>query len=130
MLSDQETESITKARLSVARTVPVRRWSTRSLSDRRRGRRDVAEFFDRTQADAVGFAQGATDGPGFRNAHFCPADEWRNVRRVGIAVTDKAFGAGRCICRGLEDPSIGAAFRQPTINRSSDSSAPTPFGDA
>ncbi len=45
--------------------------SIRGLDEGRAG----TEFFDRTQADAVGLAQGAIDGPGFGDTHLGTADQ-------------------------------------------------------
>ena len=61
------------------------------------------DFLDRADADAVGFAQGAVDGSGFRHAHFGAVDKERDIGRIGVAVADKAGGALGRVDRCLQD---------------------------
>ena len=53
--------------------------------------REPTEFLDRAEADAVGFAESAIDGPGFGDAHFGAADKRRDVGRIGIAIADESL---------------------------------------
>ena len=71
-----------------------------------------AEFLDRAEADAVGFAERPIDGPGFGDAHFGAADKRRDVGGIGIAVSDEASRtAGLVNCR-FEDPSVCSRLRE------------------
>src|SRR5690348_16583581 len=64
----------------------------------------TAELLYRTEADAVGLPQSTVDGAGFRNAHFGAADEWGNVRRIGIAKPHETTRATRLANGALKDP--------------------------
>ena len=57
------------------------------------------DFLDRADADAVGLAQGAIDGPSFRHAHLGAVDKERDIGRIGIAVADEAESASDVILR-------------------------------
>jgi hypothetical protein len=49
------------------------------------------ELFERAQANAVGLAQGAIDGPGFGHAHFgVVEDQGRNIAGMGVAKAHEA----------------------------------------
>ena len=64
-----------------------------ACDDRRSGREGPgrpAEFLDRAEADAVGFAEGAVDGAGFGDAHLGAVDQGGDVGWIGIAVADEA----------------------------------------
>ena len=92
-----------------------------------RGGREGSEFFDRAQPDAVSLAKSTIDGARLGNAHLGPADQGRHVRGIGIAVADESLRVRPFIYSGLEDPSIQTGVGEAAIDRSSDSSAPTPF---
>ena len=64
---------------------------------------DRSDLLDRADADAVGFAQGAVDGPSLGHAHFGAMDQKGNIGRIGIAVADEAGGFLRRVDRCLED---------------------------
>jgi len=68
------------------------------------GRRERSELFDRAQADSVGFAEGAIDGPGLGDAHLGPADQRRDVRRIGVAIPDETARARSLVNDRFEDP--------------------------
>ena len=58
------------------------------------------DFFNRADANAVGLAQGAVDGPRFGYTHFGAMDEERDVGRIGIAIANKTLAiAGLADCR-------------------------------
>src|SRR5579864_7795950 len=48
------------------------------------------DFLDGADADAIGFTEGPVDGAGFRHAHFGTMHEERDVRWIGVSVSDKA----------------------------------------
>ncbi len=52
-------------------------------------RRKRPDFLDRADADAVGFAQSAIDGPGFRHTHLSTVDQRRDIGRISIAVANE-----------------------------------------
>jgi hypothetical protein len=53
------------------------------------------DLFDRTETNAVRLAESPIDGPGLGYPDLSPTHQWRHVRRVGVAVADKARGASR-----------------------------------
>jgi len=65
------------------------------------------KLFERAQADAVGFAQGAIDGAGFGHAHLGVIEnQRRDIAGMSVAVPDEATALGRFIDRGLEHPEV------------------------
>ena len=92
MLADQQAEAVAEARLAVlvaVVSVRGRLGSTRSIRTELDLRRP-AEFLDRTEADAVGLAEGAVDGASLGDAHLGAVDQGRDVGRIGITVADEA----------------------------------------
>jgi hypothetical protein len=70
------------------------------------------KLLQRTESDAIGFAQSAVDGAGFGHAHLgVVEDQGRDVAGMGIAVADEAAALGRLIDGRLENPEVlfGAA---------------------
>jgi hypothetical protein len=58
------------------------------------GSRSPAEFLDRTEPDAIGFAEGAIDGTSLGDSHLGTVDQGRDVGRIGISVADEAPRTG------------------------------------
>jgi hypothetical protein len=56
-------------------------------------------------ADSVGFPQSSVYGTSFGNAHFGAVYKERNIGRIGVSISDKAFAVGRLVHYGLECPS-------------------------
>jgi hypothetical protein len=105
MLANQQAKAVTKAGLTILVTiVSIRRG--RTLIQLAGGVRSggPAEFLDRAEADAVGFAEGAVNGPGLGDSHFGAVDQRRNVGGVGVAVADEPARARRLVYSRLEDP--------------------------
>jgi len=50
-----------------------------------------SQFFDLTESDSIGLAQGAIDGPCLRDAHFSTVNYRRNVGRIGIPIAFEAL---------------------------------------
>ena len=95
VLANQQAEAVAEARLAVVvAIVSVRGRVALIRRCRRVGSGGPAEFLDRTEADAVGFAEGAVDGAGFGDAHLGAVDQGRDVGRIGVAVADEAARAG------------------------------------
>lgn len=76
---------------------------------------DRPDFFDRADADSIGFPQRAIDGSGFGHAHFGAVYERGNIRRIRVAVAHEILGF-RFENGCFEDPKafsgVGNAFRQ------------------
>ena len=71
-----------------------KRWGLQSPSELRnllRGERPRGQFFDRTEGNAVGLAQGAIDGAGFGHAHLGMVEnQGRNIAGISVAVAHEA----------------------------------------
>jgi hypothetical protein len=68
------------------------------------GSRSPAEFLDRTEADAIGFSEGAVDGTSLGDAHLGAVDQGRDVGRISVPIADEAARTGRFVNGRLEDP--------------------------
>src|ERR1035437_4467825 len=83
-------------------------WLRRKFRGFSRGLRRLGEgsdFLSGTDANPIGLSQGTIHRPGFRNSHFCAMDKERDIRRIGVAVTDKAGGTlGRVNCCLQDEP--------------------------
>jgi hypothetical protein len=94
VLADQQAETVAEARLAVLVAVISVRGSFGLIEwSGCRGSRSPAEFLDRTEADAVGLAEGTVDGSRFGDTHLGAVDQRRDVGRIGIAVADEAARA-------------------------------------
>jgi len=108
VLANEQAETITKQRLSIAREIHIVsrvllgiRGEAVPGINRSRG---TPDFFDRAEANAVGLAECAVDGSGLGDSHFGAANDYGYVRRICIAEAHESFGLcsfenGRC-----EDP--------------------------
>lgn len=114
MLANDLAESITKC--TTATITAGRLWRQFLLLLRRlRWLSKGPDLLNRADADAVRFAQGAIHRARFSHAHLGPVDQERNVRWIGVTITNElvVFRPGyRC----LEDPAallwVGHIFRQ------------------
>jgi hypothetical protein len=70
--------------ISIRRRLVLTGWA-RSV-----GSRSAAEFFDRTEPDAIGLTEGAVDGASFGDAHLGAVDQGRDVGGIGISISDEA----------------------------------------
>lgn len=75
---------------------------------RLRGIGDGSDFLNRANADPISFSQSAIDRPGFGYAHFGAVDEKRDIRRIGVTITDKALASAGSV--------NGRLKRVPTIS--------------
>jgi len=109
VLADQQAETVAEAGLTIAVTV-ISGGDGIVLfgSDGLRRARRPTEFLDRTEADAIGLAEGAVDGTGLGDAHLGAANQGRNIGGVGVSVTDETFRAEGLIDGRLEDPAANA----------------------
>jgi len=65
------------------------------------------KLFERTQANAVGLAQGPIDSAGFGHAHLgIVENQRRDIAGMSVAVADEAAALGRFVNRGLEHPEV------------------------
>jgi hypothetical protein len=65
------------------------------------------KLFERTEGDAVGFAQGAIDGAGFGHAHLgVVEDQRRNIARMSVSKAHEAAALRRLVDRRFEDPEV------------------------
>src|SRR5208282_2082960 len=97
VLADDLAQTVADLR-ATAIPVPIRVLG-RKLFDRIRSRSD---FLDGAEADPVGLAQGPIDCPGLGHTHLGATDERGNIRRIGVAVTDKASTGSRLVDNGSE----------------------------
>jgi hypothetical protein len=105
VLADEQAETVAKTMLSVVVTVISGRDRIVLFgSDGICRARGPTELLDRTEADAIGLAEGAVDGTSFGHAHLSATDQGRNVRGIGIAIANEAARA-----RGL----VGSRFENP-----------------
>jgi hypothetical protein len=63
-----------------------------------------SKFLNRAQANPIGLAEGPVDGPGLGHPHLGPADDGRDIGRIGIPIAHETLGLGRLVDGGLEDP--------------------------
>src|SRR6266446_6411487 len=89
-----------------------------------------AQLLYGTKPDSVGLAQSAIDGPRFCHTHLGPANQWRDIGRIGVAVADETLRQGILIDGGLENPSIGVRVRQAVLNCCFDTRTAPPLSDA
>ena len=91
VLADQKTELVFQARLAVIRSV-LRLWRCSHIIVvcRRRGTRKGSDHLDGADADPVGLAKCAIDGPGLSNAQLGAANGGRRVRGICISVPNEA----------------------------------------
>jgi len=92
ILTNQQAEAVAEARLAVlVANISVR--GNLALIGRSRCARSggPAEFFDRTEPDAVSLAEGAVDSSSFGHAHLGTVNQGRDVGRIGIPVADEAL---------------------------------------
>src|SRR3989442_11555503 len=61
-------------------------------------------LLDRTDADAVGLAQGPVDRPGLRHPHFGAVDQGRNIRGVSITVANETLAVSVFVNCGFKSP--------------------------
>jgi hypothetical protein len=95
MLTNEQAEAIPEARLAVLVAVISVRGNFALIGcDRVIGSRSPAEFLDRAEPDAIGFAEGAVDGASFGDSHLGTVDQGRDVGRIGISVADEAPRTG------------------------------------
>src|SRR5713101_5087468 len=85
--------------------------------------RERTELFDTAQAYAVGFAQSTVNGSRLGNSHFGTANQGRNVRRIGIAVTYETVLAAGLVDCCLEHPSFDPYITKLPFDSSSDPGA-------
>jgi hypothetical protein len=65
------------------------------------------QFLKRTQANAIGLAQGPIDCPGFGHPHLgVVEDQWGDIPWMGIAKADEASTLGGLKDGGLENPKV------------------------
>jgi hypothetical protein len=77
-----------------------------------RGRGEMPKFFNRTETNPIGLAQGPVDGASLCDSHFGAADQGRSVRRIGISVTNETLRRGALEDSCLEDPATGSDIRK------------------
>jgi len=117
ILSYQKTELVPEARrVAIARpvrtVVPV---GMRRGYDRLGWSSERPQLFDRTEADSVRLAQCAIHGASFGHPHFGAPHQRRNVRRIGVAVTDKPLRETALIHGSFEDPTTGREIGEPVL---------------
>lgn len=61
------------------------------LSSGLRGFGERANFLNRADADAIGFAQCSIDSTGLRDSHFGTMNQRGNIGRIGVPIADKTF---------------------------------------
>jgi hypothetical protein len=80
-------------------------WRKTAISSGKKGPR--WKFFNQTEGDAVGLAEGAVDGAVFGHGHFgVVEDQGKDIARMRVAVADEASALGRFIDRGFEHPKV------------------------
>jgi hypothetical protein len=84
--------------ISVRGSLALIGWSGRVRSG------DPAEFLDRTEPDAIGFAERAVDGSRLGHTHFGATDEGGDIRRIGVSKPHKSLRSRRRVDRCLENP--------------------------
>jgi hypothetical protein len=90
MLTDQQAQTITQARLTVVMAIGShRRRFTMIGSNRARGSRSP-EFFDRAEADTIGLAESTVDGARLSDSHFGTVNQGRDIGRVGVPISNEA----------------------------------------
>ena len=95
VLANEQTETITKQRLAIAREIPIvfrvlleiRREAVAGVN--RSG--GTTDFFDRAETNAIGLAECAVDGSGFGDSHLGATHQRGDIRWIGISVTDKSL---------------------------------------
>jgi hypothetical protein len=92
MLPDQLAEAIANFGPAIIALISIRRLGRKlfrlARARNRFGKR--ANFFDRADADAIGLAQGTINCTSLGYPHLGSMDQRRNVRRIGVTVSDKA----------------------------------------
>jgi hypothetical protein len=109
MLANKNTELVPESGLAIAvgglrRELPsVCFWLTAS--------RKSSNLFNRANTDSVCLAQCTVDSTRFSHAHLRTSHEWRNIGRIGIAISDEAFATATLVNSSLEGPpaSVGIA---------------------
>src|SRR6266581_5019384 len=92
VLADEHAQPVSQLRLTVIRPVLMRWLYGLALFPGGTGRAGKpAQLLNGTQPDAVGLAQGPVDGPRFCHTHLGPANQWRDIGRIGVAVADETF---------------------------------------
>jgi hypothetical protein len=111
MLTDQQAELITKRSVALLMSI-VDGWGSWPLRIRgTSGHRFPTKLFDRTNADPVGLPKSAIYGSGFGHTHLGASDERRDVRGIGVAITDETVRCGILVDNGFENPSACCGFR-------------------
>jgi hypothetical protein len=127
-LANQKAELVAQSRLAVTRTISVPGNRRGLLGIRRwRRRRKGSKLFDRAQADTISLAEGAIDSACLSHTHLCTADERRDVRGIGIAVSHKPARARRLVDSRLEDPAAPGGITKTLFNDRFDSKAAAVF---
>ena len=107
MLANQQAETITEARrggMAVAVCSASRRIHSVVRIGGGRCSWRPTEFLDRAEADAIGLPESSIDGAGLGHAHFGTTHEDRNIRGIGISITDVTSAACRFVNCSFENP--------------------------
>jgi hypothetical protein len=111
MLADQLAETVAEARLAVVAigaVIALMVWIQRAGQG--------TKLLDRTEADAVGLAQGPVDGACLGDAQFAAVEPRRYIGRIGIPVTREAPGARTLVDDSLEDPAASGRIGKPPVD--------------
>ena len=94
MLADQLTEAVADFGSTIVAILSIDRLRTQLLCllGGRTQFGERADFLNRADADAIGLAQCPVDRPGIGYAHLGAVDQGRDIRWIGVAVTDERFG--------------------------------------
>jgi hypothetical protein len=127
MLANQKTKAVAEARVPTLMTIVICSGCGSLGIGRTKGLRFPSKLLDRAEADAVGLPESAVNGASLGHAHLGASNERRNVRRIGIAVTNKPFRTRALIHSGFENPASEAGIGELLFESRSDSDAVPAF---
>ena len=124
VLTDQQAETIAKARLTIVTAIGAGSGRCRSVLTINVGAGSAGrptELLDRAEPDPIGFSESTVDGSDlFAMLASASVDRGRYVGWIGVAVADESFGARRFIDGRTEDPAPGSGVRQFLLDYCSD----------
>jgi hypothetical protein len=82
-----------------------------------------SDLLDRADADSIRFAQCTIYCASFRDTHLGTINEWRDVRRIGVAIAHKPFARRGFVDRCFERPSVYRCVTELVYRPDADSSA-------